>query len=104
MVLLEAMASGTVVVASDIEGYRDAAGGHAVLVAPGDVEAWAGALEGVLAGRFAVAPPTGPAGEGYEGRQRWLAAAAARAEEWSMARLAECYEGLYLSAVAGPRG
>ena len=34
MVLLEAMAAGTAVVASDIDGYRQAAGGHAVLVPP----------------------------------------------------------------------
>ena len=34
MVLLEGMAAGCAVVASDIEGYRSAAGGHAVLVPP----------------------------------------------------------------------
>ena len=33
VVLVEAMAARTVVVASDIDGYRDAADGHAVLVA-----------------------------------------------------------------------
>ena len=33
MVLLEGMAAGCSVVASDIEGYRIGAGGHAVLVA-----------------------------------------------------------------------
>ena len=37
MVLLEGMAAGCAVVASDIEGYRTAAGGHAALVPPGDV-------------------------------------------------------------------
>ncbi len=36
MVLLEGMAGGCAVVASDIEGYRAAAGGHAELVPPGD--------------------------------------------------------------------
>ena len=36
VVLLEAMAARTVVVASDIDGYREAAGGHAVLVPPGE--------------------------------------------------------------------
>ena len=36
MVLLEGMAAGCAVVASDIEGYRTAAGGHATLVPPGD--------------------------------------------------------------------
>ncbi len=41
MVLLEGMAAGCAVVASDIEGYRMAAGGHATLVPPGDVGALA---------------------------------------------------------------
>ncbi|HEX7442637.1 MAG TPA: glycosyltransferase family 4 protein, partial [Acidimicrobiales bacterium] len=47
LVLLEAMAARTVVVASDIDGYRDAAGGRAVLAAPGDPVALARALRGV---------------------------------------------------------
>lgn len=102
MVLLEAMAASTVVVASDIEGYRDAAGGNALLVAPGDVDAWTDALDGVLSGRLAVSPD-GPEVDG-DGRSRWLASAAARADRWSMARLAECYERVYLSAVAGAGG
>lgn len=102
MVLLEAMAAGTVVVASDIEGYRDAAGDSAVLVAPGDVDAWTGALDGVLSGRLAVGS-NGPDVDG-NGRSRWLASAAARAERWSMARLAECYERVYRSVVAGAGG
>lgn len=38
LVLLEAMAAQTPVVASDIDGYRAAAGGHATLFAPGDAE------------------------------------------------------------------
>jgi phosphatidylinositol alpha-mannosyltransferase len=53
MVLLEAMASRTVVVASDIHGYRDAAGGRAVLAAPGDPSALASALTGVFVGNLA---------------------------------------------------
>ena len=114
MVLLEAMAARAVVVASDIEGYRDAAGGHAVLVAPGDVEALVGALDGVLAGQLAISRSVGPPGGASDGgagspavdvdggRRRWLESAAARAEQWSMDRLAERYEALYLSVVAGP--
>ena len=50
MVLLEGMAAGCAVVASDIEGYRAAAGGHAVLVPPGDVPALTRALDTALAG------------------------------------------------------
>jgi phosphatidyl-myo-inositol alpha-mannosyltransferase len=100
MVLLEAMAARTVVVASDIEGYRDAAGGRAVLVTPGDAEAWAAALEGVLSGRLAVEPSSGREGAEPTGRDRWLASAATRADECSMTRLAECYEGHYRAALS----
>ncbi len=50
MVLLEAMAARCRVVASDIPGYREAAGDHAVLVPPGDAAALAGALDALLAG------------------------------------------------------
>ncbi|MGH9044588.1 MAG: glycosyltransferase family 4 protein, partial [Acidimicrobiales bacterium] len=44
VVLLEAMAAGLAVVASDIEGYRSAAGGHALLVPPGDARGLGEAL------------------------------------------------------------
>lgn len=102
MVLLEAMASRTVVVASDIDGYRQAAGGHAVLVPPADARALAGALSGVLSGELAVLPPE-PGGEGEDSRGRWLSAAAERADERSMERLAAWYEGLYRTAMVEPR-
>jgi alpha-1,3-rhamnosyl/mannosyltransferase len=47
--VLEAMSQGTVVVASDIPAIREVAGGAARLVPPGDVEAWAAAIEALLA-------------------------------------------------------
>ena len=94
LVLLEAMAARTVVVASDIDGYRQAAGGLAVLAAPGDPDALAAALSGVLDGRLAT--------DG-DGREGWLEAGAARAAGWSMASLAERYEELYARAVVGVR-
>jgi glycosyltransferase involved in cell wall biosynthesis len=47
--VLEAMSQGTAVVASDIPAIREVAGGAARLVPPGDVEAWAAALEALLA-------------------------------------------------------
>ena len=54
LVLVEAMAARTVVVASDIDGYRQAAGGCAVLAPPGDPAALAvGARRGP--GRHACA-------------------------------------------------
>lgn len=94
MVLLEAMAARTAVVASDLPGYRQAAGGHAQLVAPGDEAALADALDQNLT------PDTGPAGADRTG----LEAAWAWAAHWSMARLAEWYEGRYRSLVSGPTG
>jgi phosphatidylinositol alpha-mannosyltransferase len=106
MVLLEAMAARAVVVASDIDGYRDAAGGHALLVPPGDSRALVEAVSGVLCGSGAV--DTRPGGEGGPGgdgsRRRWLDAAEGWAAHWSMGRLAEWYEGIYWSAVVGPPG
>jgi phosphatidylinositol alpha-mannosyltransferase len=86
MVLLEAMAAGTAVIASDIPGYRDAAGGRARLVSPGDASALADALREAL----------GPVDEAEaHSRQQGRADGAARAQEWSMDRLAERYESLY---------
>ncbi len=102
MVLLEAMAARTPVVASDIDGYRSAAGGCAVLVPPGHPAHLADALAGVLSGELAVAGcPTGPDREAP--RRCWLSAAARRADGWSMERLAGWYEGWYRSAMVGPR-
>lgn len=46
--VLEAMAEGLPVVASDIPAIREVAGGAAQLVPVGDVEAWAGTLEALL--------------------------------------------------------
>jgi len=92
MVLLEAMAARTVVVASDIDGYRDAAGGRAVLAPPGDPSALAGALAGVLTGGLAGGP---------EGRAGWLAAGAERAARWSMADLAGRYDERYRHVMVG---
>ena len=86
MVLLEAMAAGTRVVASDIPGYRDAAGGRARLVRPGDASALSEALRDVLAPVNDVEA---------DRREQDRVDGAARAREWSMDRLAERYESLY---------
>lgn len=87
IVLLEAMAARTAVVASDISGYakvtRD--GADAALVAPGDPAALAGALSAILGD---------PAR-----RNQLVAAGSARVAEFSMARLAEVYAGLYATAI-----
>jgi phosphatidylinositol alpha-mannosyltransferase len=83
IVLLEAMAAGTPVVASDIDGYRNVAtdGVDARLVAPGEPEVLGAALAAVLSdGRLAAAL--------VDGGQ-------ARAESFSMQHLAERYLALY---------
>ena len=54
LVLLEAMAARTAVVASDIDGYRQAAGDNAVLVPPNDAGLLSEALSDVLALELAV--------------------------------------------------
>ncbi|MBI2708558.1 MAG: glycosyltransferase family 4 protein [Actinobacteria bacterium] len=87
VVLLEAMASSTPIVASDLAGYRRVArpDQDALLVPPGDAAALAGALRRVL-----TEPDTAKA----------LAASGdQRAAEFSMHRLAERYVGLYEAAL-----
>lgn len=85
VVLLEGMAAGTPVVASDIAGYRNVAGeGAALLVAAGDAVALADALSRALYDR--------PSADAL------VLAGEARAAEFSMDRLAERYVELYAVA------
>jgi phosphatidylinositol alpha-mannosyltransferase len=88
VVLLEAMAAGTPVVASDISGYRDVArqGREAVLVPAGDPAALADGLRRVL---------DDPILSG-----RLVEAGTARAAGFSMERLAARYVDLYESLLA----
>lgn len=79
LVLLEAMASETPVVASDIEGYREASGGHATLFAPGDDAQMEEALRRALA----------------EQTPQSIEAAREHAQHWSMVALMDRYEVLY---------
>jgi phosphatidylinositol alpha-mannosyltransferase len=83
VVLLEAMAAGTAVVASDLPGYRNAArpDREALLVPPGDLPALAAALRRVLADQR-ISEALVDAGE-------------QRAAELSMANLADRYLELY---------
>ncbi|MFI5035820.1 MAG: glycosyltransferase family 4 protein [Acidimicrobiales bacterium] len=81
MTLLEAMASETPVVASDIDGYREAAGGHATLVAPGDPVD----LEAGIAAALAASSAS-------------ITAAREHAARWSMRRLMDEYEAIYARA------
>jgi phosphatidylinositol alpha-mannosyltransferase len=83
VVLLEAMAAGTAIVAADLSGYRLVArpDRDGLLVPPGDVDAMGAALGRVLADA--------------ELRDRLVASGTARAAEFSMDRLADLYLGLY---------
>jgi phosphatidylinositol alpha-mannosyltransferase len=83
VVLLEAMAAGTPVVASALDGYRNVATNDvdAVLVPPGDVEALADALASLLGD---------PAR-----RERLAAAGERRADRFAMRTLAERYLDIY---------
>lgn len=90
VVLIEAMAAGTAIVASGLDGYRNVATDDedAVLVPPGDVAALAAALSDVL----------GDA----DRRQRLVAAGLRRAEDFSMDTLAALYEEHYRRLVDRP--
>jgi phosphatidylinositol alpha-mannosyltransferase len=95
MVLLEAMAAGCAVVASDIDGYRQAAGGHARLVAPSDPQGLALALETALDDATSGAAGSSPDA---------LASARRHAERWSMVELARRYEQIYRRVAPGGSG
>jgi phosphatidylinositol alpha-mannosyltransferase len=88
VILLEGMAAGTPVVASDLDGYRNVArpGRDALMVPPGDAAALAGAVRSALAGGPDVAD--------------MVASASERAAGFSMANLAERYLDIYRRAIA----
>ena len=84
LVLLEAMASETRVVASDIDGYRHAAGDFATLFRAGDPAELEAAISRALEG---------------EGDER-ITAARRYAERWSITQLVDRYEELYAEATS----
>ncbi len=79
VVLLEGMASETLVVASDIDGYREAANGHATLFSPGGAVALEEAITLALEGASEAS----------------VAASSAYARNWSMEKLVDAYEERY---------
>lgn len=90
VVLLEAMAAQTAVVASDLPGYANVAraGRDALLVPPEDPRALAGALLDVIDNRRLA--------------ERLVRSGEGRAAEFSMDRLAECYAELYEQILTDP--
>jgi phosphatidylinositol alpha-mannosyltransferase len=79
LVLLEGMASETLVVASDIEGYREAGAQYATVFTPGNVSSLERATIRALEGE----------------NEASIAAARQHAERWSMTSLMDAYEERY---------
>jgi phosphatidylinositol alpha-mannosyltransferase len=92
VILLEAMAAGAALVASDLPGYAAVAGDHALLVPPGDTAALTAALADLIA--------DASAGTGRCSSEA-LEAALDHAGRWSMTALAERYVEIYAQVVAG---
>jgi phosphatidylinositol alpha-mannosyltransferase len=90
VVLIEAMAAGTCIVASALDGYRNVATDDvdSLLVAPGDVAALAAAIKRVL---------HDPALDA-----RLVAAGSTRADDFSMAALARHYLAMYHEVAPPP--
>jgi len=86
-VLLEAMAAGTPIVASAIDGYQNVARADldALLVSPGDVRMLREALQRLL--------------DDDGQREKLVASGEARAQEFAMSRLAARYLELYERAL-----
>jgi phosphatidylinositol alpha-mannosyltransferase len=91
IVLLEGMAAGAAVIASDIDGYRTVsrADREALLVPPGDPVALRGALQALL--------------DDPVRRESLVAEGRARADDFSLSALAERFVAIYERAVAAPR-
>ena len=88
MVLLEGLAADCTVVASDIDGYRQALGGQGMLAPPSDPVALAATLRTALAQRATRSP--------------WAGVDYAR--QWSMETLMDSYEAFYEQAALHQRG
>jgi phosphatidylinositol alpha-mannosyltransferase len=92
VVVLESLAAGAVTVVSAIDGYIQAANGHALLVPPGDPDDLREALAEAVA---MAASGTGHASPTARG------AARAHAANWSMDALSARYLEVYRKVIAG---
>ncbi len=90
VVLIEAMAAGTPVVASALDGYRNVAtdGRDAVLTPPGDVEALRNAIRRLLSEPDLA--------------RTLVAHGHARADDFAMSKLADAYVGIYRRLAGRP--
>jgi phosphatidylinositol alpha-mannosyltransferase len=86
MVVLEGLAGASAVLASDIAGFRYAGGDAATYVTPGDVDAWAHALDAML--------------EDDANRDRLAANGPDRARLFDWSQIAEQTERVYKRAIA----
>ncbi len=111
IVLVEAMAAGTAVVASDLPAFRDVLAGTGVLVPPGDPAALAAAVVSSLraasegASPGAGPPGAGPPGAGPHAAGSLVAAARERAETYSWPVVGAAWLQVYdlaLAVAAGP--
>jgi phosphatidylinositol alpha-mannosyltransferase len=89
-VLLEAMAAGSAIAASDLPGYRSVADRHARFVRPGDVGDLASGLRTLLA--------DAERGEGMSSPAA-VRAGRAHAASFSMATVADRYVSIYEEAI-----
>jgi phosphatidyl-myo-inositol alpha-mannosyltransferase len=92
VVLVEAMAAGTAVLASDLPGYADVVGSHGRLFAAADVGALTASLDSAVAD---AASGTGMCAPDA------LAAASVHAKQWSMESLATRYLQIF-GGIVGP--
>lgn len=90
VIVLEALAASSIAVISSLDGYREAAAGHALEFPPGEVDALRDTLREAL--RCAAT------GEGV-GSASAKAAARDHGVHWSMAALAEIYEHSYAEVI-----
>jgi glycosyltransferase involved in cell wall biosynthesis len=83
--VVEAMAAGTPVLASDIAAHREVAGGFATLLPAGDADAWAGAIVAVAGRTGGVPAGTPEPARAHASRFTWRSSAEIHLEAYAAA-------------------